>query len=49
MSKDIHKALHSLKNDLDKKKLTRREFIRYANSEKHKHQRAYSHFSGTII
>ena len=30
-SKQVHKAVHSLKNDLDKKKLTRREFIRYAS------------------
>ena len=30
-NKQVHKAVHSLKEDLDKKKLTRREFIRYAS------------------
>lgn len=31
MSNPIHKAVHSLKHDLERNKLTRREFIRYAS------------------
>ncbi|MCA1787928.1 MAG: ABC transporter substrate-binding protein, partial [Desulfobacteraceae bacterium] len=31
MSKKIHKGVHTLKQDLDKGKITRREFIRYAS------------------